>query len=54
MWLPQSAELYYDWKGRRSHRRHGFSNYLLFSVEDKQRIYAPKIEDESATNQTQK
>ena len=54
MWLPQSAELYYDWKGRRSHRRHGFSNYLLFSVGDKQRISAPKIEDESATDQTQK
>jgi tetratricopeptide (TPR) repeat protein len=46
MWLPQSAELYYDWKGRRSHRRHSFSNYLLFSVGDKQRISAPKIEDE--------
>ena len=50
MWLPQSAELYYDWKGRRSHRRHGFSNYLLFSVGDKQRISAPKIEDEAASN----
>jgi tetratricopeptide (TPR) repeat protein len=45
MWLPQSAELYYDWKGRRSHRRHSFSNYLLFSVGDKQNISAPKIEE---------
>jgi tetratricopeptide (TPR) repeat protein len=51
MWLPQSAELYYDWKGQRSHRRHSFSNYLLFSVGDKQRISVPKIEDESASNQ---
>jgi hypothetical protein len=42
--------LYYDWKGRRSHRRHGFSNYLLFSVGDKQRISVPKIDDESASN----
>jgi tetratricopeptide (TPR) repeat protein len=50
LWLPQSAELYYDWKGRRSHRRHSFSNYLLFSVGDKQRISAPKIENESASN----
>jgi tetratricopeptide (TPR) repeat protein len=54
MWLPQSAELYYDWKGRRSHRRHGFSNYLLFSVEDKQHISVPKIEDEPASNQATK
>jgi hypothetical protein len=45
MWLPQSAELYYDWKGRRSHRRHSFSNYLLFSVGDRQNISAPKIEE---------
>jgi tetratricopeptide (TPR) repeat protein len=51
MWLPQSAELYYDWRGRRSHRRHSFSNYLLFSVGDKQRISVPKIEDESPSNQ---
>jgi tetratricopeptide (TPR) repeat protein len=50
MWLPQNAEVYYDWRGRRSHRRHSFSEYLLFSVDDKQRIAAPKIEDQGATN----
>lgn len=41
MWLPQNADVYYDWNGRRSHRRHSFSNYLLFSVTDKPRISAP-------------
>ncbi|HET8924148.1 MAG TPA: tetratricopeptide repeat protein [Candidatus Acidoferrum sp.] len=45
MWLPQSAEVFYDWRGRRSHRRHTFSNYLLFSVDDRQRISAPKVEN---------
>jgi tetratricopeptide (TPR) repeat protein len=45
MWLPQSAELYYDWKGQRIHRRHSFSNYLLFAVEDRQRISDPKTEN---------
>jgi tetratricopeptide (TPR) repeat protein len=45
MWLPQSAEVYYDWRGRRIHRRHSFSQYLLFSVDDQQRIFAPKSED---------
>ncbi len=44
MWLPQSAEVYYDWRGRRSHRRHSFNNYLLFSVDDKQQISTPKSE----------
>ena len=45
MWLPQSAEVFYDWKGRRIHRRHSFSNYMIFSVEDKQQISKPKTED---------
>jgi tetratricopeptide (TPR) repeat protein len=44
LWLPQSAEVFFDWKGRRIHRRHSFSDYLLFAVEDKQHISAPKGE----------
>jgi|SRR5919109_1204955 hypothetical protein len=45
MWLPQTADVYYDWSGRRSHRRHSFSNYLLFSVKDNQVISEPKIKN---------
>ncbi len=45
MWLPQSAEIYSDWRGRRFHRRHSFSNYLLFSVDEKQHISQPKTEN---------
>jgi tetratricopeptide (TPR) repeat protein len=45
MWLPQTAEVYFDWRGRRMHRRHSFSNYLLFSVDEKQRISEPKPEN---------
>ena len=45
MWLPANVEVYYDWRGRRVHRRHTFSNYLLFSVDDKQKISAPKGQD---------
>jgi tetratricopeptide (TPR) repeat protein len=41
LWLPQTAEVFYDWKGRRSHRRHSFGNYLLYSVDDKQQITNP-------------
>ena len=48
MWLPQSAEVYYDWKGRRIHRRHSFSNYLLFGVDDKQKITLPKVDEAPA------
>lgn len=52
LWLPQSAEVYYDWLGRRSRRRHTFSHYLLFSVGDEERISAPKTEEESPPNPT--
>ncbi len=48
MWLPQSAEVYYDWRGRRIHRRHSFSDYMLFGVEDKQKITVPKVDDPTA------
>jgi hypothetical protein len=54
MWLPQSAEVFYDWKGRRVHRQHRFSNYLLFSVDDKQKISAPKGEQSAAAPETGK
>ena len=47
MWLPSSAEVYFDWKGRRFHRRHSFNNYLLFAVDEKQRISAPKSAEET-------
>jgi tetratricopeptide (TPR) repeat protein len=47
MWLPQSAELFSDWKGRRFHRRHSFSKYMLFSVDDKVTISVPKETDET-------
>jgi tetratricopeptide (TPR) repeat protein len=45
MWLPQSADVYYDWKGRRIHRRHSFSHYMLFAVDDKQKISVPKVDE---------
>jgi tetratricopeptide (TPR) repeat protein len=51
LWLPQTAEFYYDWRGHRGHRVHRFTNYLLFSVDDKQRISAPNTGDESPTAQ---
>ena len=46
LWLPQSAEVYFAWLGHRIHRRHEFSNYLLFGVDDLQRINDPKLKDD--------
>lgn len=42
LWLPSVTDLYLDYKGHRIHRRHAFSNYLLFSVEDEQKIKPPQ------------
>jgi len=41
LWLPQNAELFIDLGGRRILRRHHFSNYMLFSVDEDQKIAAP-------------
>jgi len=43
LWLPQTAVAYSFWLGKRSRQSHTFSNYVLFSVEDKQKISDPKI-----------
>jgi len=42
LWLPASADLYSDFHGHRFHRRHSYRDYLLFSVDEKQKISPPK------------
>lgn len=42
LWLPESADLYMDFRGRGYHHRHSFSDFLLFSVDATQEIQAPK------------
>lgn len=51
MWLPHTAEVYFDWRGRRMHRVHSFGNYLLFAIDDKQKISAPKSQASSGDPQ---
>jgi hypothetical protein len=41
LWLPKSADWYCSLKGHRFHRRHTFNQFLLFSVDDKQKISEP-------------
>lgn len=41
LWLPLNAEVYFAWRGQRVHRRHRFDHYMLFMVDDKQRIGRP-------------
>jgi tetratricopeptide (TPR) repeat protein len=44
LWLPQNAELFFDFNGRRIHRRHHFDDYRLFSVDENQKIATPPSE----------
>jgi tetratricopeptide (TPR) repeat protein len=42
LWLPHSAEVFFFWNNVRMHRVHSFSDFLLFSVDNVQKISAPK------------
>jgi hypothetical protein len=48
LWLPASADYYAIYAGHRFHRRHTFTNYILFSIEDQQKIGAPGKETRPA------
>jgi hypothetical protein len=53
MWLPMTADIYFSLHGRRIRRRNVFQKYLLFSVDEKQSISAPKegkASDDSASS----
>jgi len=53
MWLPASADIYFDLRGRRIRRKNTFTNYLLFTVNERQSISAPKeskSEDDRSTS----
>jgi hypothetical protein len=41
LWLPKDADWYCSLKGHRYYRRHIFSGFLLFSVDDKEEIGGP-------------
>jgi len=43
LWLPKTAEVFNELKGRRIHRRHSFGDFMLFSLDDRQKINAPRI-----------
>jgi len=42
LWLPKSADWYSSLSDQRYHRRHTFTHFLLFSVDDFQKIGKPK------------
>jgi Flp pilus assembly protein TadD len=41
LWLPKSAELYFDFRRHRYYRRHSFDHYMLFSVDTEEQPTEP-------------
>jgi tetratricopeptide (TPR) repeat protein len=41
LWLPKTAEIYFDFRKHHYYRRHSFDHYLLFSVETEERRNEP-------------
>jgi hypothetical protein len=47
LWLPKSAEIYFDFRKRRYYRRHSFDHFMLYSVEtdEKRKVPSPPPEN---------
>jgi tetratricopeptide (TPR) repeat protein len=41
LWLPKSAELYFDFRKHRYYRRHSFDHYMLFSTDTEEKRKEP-------------
>ena len=41
LWLPKSAEIYFDFRKQRYYRRHSFDHYMLFAVNSEERRKEP-------------
>ena len=42
LWLPKTAEIYFDFRHHRYYRRHSFDHYMLFAVDTDERRKEPK------------
>jgi tetratricopeptide (TPR) repeat protein len=43
LWLPKSAEIYFDFRRHRYYRRHSFDHYMLFSTDTEEKRQEPKV-----------
>jgi tetratricopeptide (TPR) repeat protein len=42
LWLPKSAEIYFNFRKHRYYRRHSFNHYMLYSVDTEEKRKVPK------------
>jgi tetratricopeptide (TPR) repeat protein len=50
LWLPKSAEIYFDFRKHRYYRRHSFDHYMLYSVDAEEKLKAPSEQEQSRKN----
>jgi tetratricopeptide (TPR) repeat protein len=43
LWLPKSAEIYFDFRKHRYYRRHSFDHYMLYSVDTEEKRKEPVV-----------
>ena len=41
LWLPKSAEIYFDFRKHRYYRRHSFDHFMLYSVDTEEKRKVP-------------
>jgi|HubBroStandDraft_6_1064221.scaffolds.fasta_scaffold02290_4 Flp pilus assembly protein TadD len=54
LWLPWSAEMYLEVRGRRYHHKHYLSDYMLFAVDTSNKIHKPKNQPPAESSEPQK
>ncbi len=47
LWLPKSAEIYFDFRKHRYYRRHSFDHYMLYSVDTEEKRKEPVSKPEN-------
>ena len=47
LWLPKSAEIYFDFRKHRYYRRHSFDHYMLYSVDTEEKRKEPVAKPEA-------
>ncbi len=53
LWLPKSAEIYFDFRRHRYYRRHTFDHYMLFSVDSGDNPKQPKTKPTDSPDSAQ-
>jgi hypothetical protein len=47
LWLPKSAEIYFNLRKHRYYRRHSFDHYMLYSVDTEEKHKVPKAKNDT-------